>query len=159
MYVPVLLSAAIVEELELIWVCCRWHVDLFCFHVVADVSNVLCTVVSWGVTVFLSLMIWVETERVFSFNLSMTPAGRNLDEYYKNLLIQSSAPDDGQKHHPEHVEPTRNSKLTFIVASYHVGYFHNCTFHICGNTKASQMWKVTHLKIQHFLLVFRLYKK
>jgi len=40
MYVPVLLSAAIVEELELIWVCCRWHVDLFCFHVVADVSMV-----------------------------------------------------------------------------------------------------------------------
>ena len=27
----VLLSAAIVEELELIWVCCRWRVDLFMF--------------------------------------------------------------------------------------------------------------------------------
>jgi hypothetical protein len=27
----VLLSAAIVEELELIWVCCRWGVDLFLF--------------------------------------------------------------------------------------------------------------------------------
>jgi hypothetical protein len=26
-----LLSAAIVEELELIWVCCGWHVDLFLF--------------------------------------------------------------------------------------------------------------------------------
>jgi len=31
MYVPLLLSAAIVEELELIWVCCRWRVDLFLF--------------------------------------------------------------------------------------------------------------------------------
>jgi len=29
MYVPVLLSDAIVEKLELIWVCCRWRVDLF----------------------------------------------------------------------------------------------------------------------------------
>ena len=36
----VLLSAAIVEELELIWVCCRWRVDLFCFHVV---TIVLCS--------------------------------------------------------------------------------------------------------------------
>ena len=34
----VLLPAAIVEEWELIWVCCGWRVDLFCFHVVADVS-------------------------------------------------------------------------------------------------------------------------
>jgi hypothetical protein len=25
----VLLSAAIVEELELIWVCCRWHVEKY----------------------------------------------------------------------------------------------------------------------------------
>jgi hypothetical protein len=40
MYIPLLLSAAIVEELELIWVCCWWRVDLFCFHVVADVSMV-----------------------------------------------------------------------------------------------------------------------
>jgi hypothetical protein len=34
----VLLSAAIVEELELIWLCPGWRVDLFYFHVVADVS-------------------------------------------------------------------------------------------------------------------------
>jgi len=27
----VLLSVAIVEELELIWVCCRWRIDLFLF--------------------------------------------------------------------------------------------------------------------------------
>jgi len=33
------------------------------------------------------------------------------------LQIQSSAPDDGQKHHPQHVELTRNNKLTYIVAS------------------------------------------
>jgi hypothetical protein len=39
MYVPVLLSVAIVEELELIWVCCGWRVDLFCFHLVADVKK------------------------------------------------------------------------------------------------------------------------
>jgi len=31
MYVPVLLSAAIVIDLELIWVCCRWRVDLILF--------------------------------------------------------------------------------------------------------------------------------
>jgi len=31
MYVPVVSSAAIVEKLELIWVCCRWRVDLFMF--------------------------------------------------------------------------------------------------------------------------------
>jgi len=30
-YVPVLLFADIVEELELIWVYCRWRVDLFMF--------------------------------------------------------------------------------------------------------------------------------
>ena len=37
MHIPVLLSAAVVEVLELmsvLWVAC----DLFCFHVVADVS-------------------------------------------------------------------------------------------------------------------------
>jgi hypothetical protein len=33
----VLLSAAIVEELELIWMC-GWRVDLFLFHVVAEVN-------------------------------------------------------------------------------------------------------------------------
>jgi len=39
MYVPVLLSAAIVEELKLISVCCRWRVDLFYFHVVATYNT------------------------------------------------------------------------------------------------------------------------
>jgi len=32
-------------------------------------------------------------------------------------LKQSSAPDDGRKHRPKDVEPTRNNKLTYIVAS------------------------------------------
>jgi hypothetical protein len=38
-----LLSATIVEELELVWVCCGWRTDLFCFDVVADVSMVSMT--------------------------------------------------------------------------------------------------------------------
>jgi len=51
------------------------------------------------------------------FNSSMTPAGSNLSEYYQIMKIQSSAPDDGRKHRPKHVELTRNNKLTCIVAS------------------------------------------
>jgi len=31
--------------------------------------------------------------------------------------MQSSAPDDGRKHRPKHVELTRNNKLTYIVAN------------------------------------------
>jgi hypothetical protein len=31
-------------------------------------------------------------------------------------LEQSSAPDGGRKHRPNHVELTRNNKLTYIVA-------------------------------------------
>jgi hypothetical protein len=38
-------------------------------------------------------------------------------KYYQMLQIQSSAPDDGRKHRPKHVELTRNNKLTYIVAS------------------------------------------
>jgi len=34
----VLLSAAIVEELELVPVCCGWRMICFCFHVVSDIS-------------------------------------------------------------------------------------------------------------------------
>jgi len=37
--------------------------------------------------------------------------------------MQSSAPDDGRKHRPKHVEPTWNNKLIYIV--YLVGYFHS----------------------------------
>jgi len=47
----------------------------------------------------------------------MTPAGSDIGEYYQMLQIQSSAPDDVQKHCPKHVELTRNNKLTYIVAS------------------------------------------
>jgi hypothetical protein len=35
-----------------------------------------------------------------------TPAGSNLSEHYQVLEIQPSAPDDGRKHRPKHVEPT-----------------------------------------------------
>jgi len=58
---------------------------------------------------------WVETAS--SFNSSKTPAGNNVGEYYQILEIQSSAPDDGRKHLPKHVELTRNYKLTRIVAT------------------------------------------
>jgi hypothetical protein len=34
-----------------------------------------------------------------------------------DAVIQSSVPDDGQKHRPKHVELTRNNKLTYIFAS------------------------------------------
>jgi hypothetical protein len=38
------------------------------------------------------------------------------------MYIQSSAPDDGRKHRPKHVELARNNKLIYIV--HLVGYFH-----------------------------------
>jgi len=38
----------------------------------------------------------------------------NITRYCK---LQSNAPDDGRKHHPKHVEPTRNNKLTCTVVS------------------------------------------
>jgi hypothetical protein len=41
----------------------------------------------------------------------------NTGEYYQILEIESSAPDDGRKHLPKHVELTRNNKLAYIVAS------------------------------------------
>jgi hypothetical protein len=50
-------------------------------------------------------------------NASMTPADSDIGEYYQMLYIESSAPDDGRKHRPKHVELTRNNKLTYIVAS------------------------------------------
>jgi hypothetical protein len=49
---------------------------------------------------------------------SMTPASNNLGEYYQKLKIQSSAPDDGRKHRPKHVGPTRNNKFN-IYGSVH----------------------------------------
>jgi hypothetical protein len=47
----------------------------------------------------------------------------NLGEHYKILQIQSSAPDDGRKHLPKHVELTRINKLIYIV--HLVGCVHN----------------------------------
>ena len=35
--------------------------------------------------------------------------------------MQSSAPDDGRKYRPKHIEPTWNNKLIYIV--HLVGYF------------------------------------
>ena len=49
------------------------------------------------------------------------PAGSNLGEHYQVLQIQSSAPDDGRKHGPKHVELTWNNKL--IYTAHLVGYF------------------------------------
>jgi hypothetical protein len=46
---PFLLSATIMEELELVWVCCGWHTDLFCFDVVADVTPYF----TWPLTPYL----------------------------------------------------------------------------------------------------------
>jgi len=50
--------------------------------------------------------------------------------------MQSSAPDDGRKHRPKHVELTWNNKLMYIV---HLdGYFHGCiTMYKFMNVKES----------------------
>jgi hypothetical protein len=45
-----------------------------------------------------------------------------LSEHYQIVQIQSTAPDDGQKHCPKYVEPTWNNKLIYIV--HLVGHFH-----------------------------------
>jgi len=50
-------------------------------------------------------------------------AGSNLGKHYQILYIQSSAPDDGRKHRPKHVQPTWNNKLIYIV--HLVVYFHS----------------------------------
>jgi hypothetical protein len=39
------------------------------------------------------------------------------------LWIKSSAPDDGRKYRPKHVQLTWNNKLIYIL--YLVGYLHN----------------------------------
>ena len=51
-----------------------------------------------------------------SSNSSMTPAGSDIGEYYQILQIQSSAPDDGRKHRPKHVEVTRNNNLYSCIS-------------------------------------------
>jgi hypothetical protein len=47
----------------------------------------------------------------------LLPAGVMDELVLQFQLIQSSAPDDGQKHRPKHVELTTNNKLAYIVAS------------------------------------------
>ena len=42
-----------------------------------------------------------------------------------DTVNKSSAPDDGRKHRPKHVELTWNNKLNYIV--HLVGYFHSYT--------------------------------
>jgi hypothetical protein len=54
--------------------------------------------------------------------------------------MQSSAPDDGRKNRPKHVEPTWNNKLIYIV--HLVGYFHSCiTMHGFINAKKLFSWR------------------
>jgi len=38
----------------------------------------------------------------------MVPAGSNIGGQYQKLYLQSGAADDGQRHHPKHVELIRN---------------------------------------------------
>jgi len=45
------------------------------------------------------------------FNSPRTPPSSNLGEYHQILQIQSSAPDDGRKHRPQHVELTRKNNI------------------------------------------------
>ena len=62
--------------------------------------------------------------------------------------IQSSAPNDGRKHRPKHVQPTWNNKLIYIV--HLVGYFHSCiTKHGFMNVQCAR-W-VTFIKVANFL--------
>ena len=48
-------------------------------------------------------------------------AGSNMGEHYLILQIQSSAPDDGRKHRPKHVELTWNNILSLL---YRVSFQH-----------------------------------
>ena len=48
---------------------------------------------------------------------SMTPAGSKISGLYQKLSIQSSAPDDGRKHRPKHVELIGNKQIYQKVAS------------------------------------------
>jgi len=69
------------------------------------------------------------------FRAMFSPSSEELDnlgEHYQILKIQSSAPGDGLKHRPKHVELTWNNKLIYIV--HIVGYFHSYrTIYLGGN--------------------------
>jgi hypothetical protein len=63
--------------------------------------------------------------RLIYYSLSALHVSGNVSAHHREHLtvftaygnIQSSAPDDGRKHRPKHVELTRNNKLTYIAAS------------------------------------------
>ena len=55
------------------------------------------------------------------------------------MMIQSSAPDDGRKLCPKHVELTWNNKLIYIV--HLVGYFHSCITTLFTSTLDLQLRK------------------
>jgi len=88
---------------------------------VSRMSWVFCGCLLAGTTCSISFPLTSSHRKLNSFG---TPAGSNLGEHYQILLIQSSAPDDGLKHSPKHVELTWNNKLIYIVNLF--GYFHSC---------------------------------
>ena len=49
---------------------------------------------------------------------SMTPAGSNIGGLYQKLYIQSSAPEDGRKYRPKHVELIGYKQINQNIASY-----------------------------------------
>jgi len=63
------------------------------------------------------------------FRAMFSPIIRSTCLYLQYLVVftqaQSSAPDDGRKHRPKHVDLTWNNKLIYIVHLF--GYFHSYT--------------------------------
>ena len=48
---------------------------------------------------------------ILSTDIAAGWVGSNIGGQYQKLLIQSSAPDDGRKHRPKHVELIRNKQI------------------------------------------------
>jgi len=65
-----------------------------------------------------------------------------LGEHYHILEIQSSAPDDGQKHRPKHVELTWNNKLIYVV--HLVGYFNRELYNFNTSYEKQNREKIIH---------------
>ena len=65
--------------------------------------------------------------------------------------MQSSAPDDGRKHRPKHVEPTWNNKLIYIL--HLVGYFRIWKDYYLFRRTSGLVVDPTQPPIQCFLLV------
>ena len=110
--------------------------DVFAHHqehlIVFRVSRIIhpscCRLVSW--------MSW----NAVSTHPRRQPAAA-WGEHYQILEMQSSAPGDGRKHRPKHVEPTWNNNLTYIV--HLVGYFHSCiTKHGFMNVKRTRILRM-----------------